>query len=163
MQQALAEQMARYEERRDLLNSLELLEARRGIQPRTMTEAISLFKALFAHCPLPAWVKNADGVMLAKNPAYVEIYGKTDEGYIGKVDADQWAKDEVERYSDNDRVALRDGYQVEHEPIQNPVSIRQESLDVVKWAWLLDDGQRLAVGVVSGTRPLPQAARLDGR
>lgn len=155
---------ARYEEREAQIRAFETLQSRLGEQPKSIHDAVFAFRSMFRWCPFPAWVKNADGYMLAKNPAYMEIYGrsKSDEAYIGLWDSAVWPEETAKRYDLNDGEALEHGSTVKHESIYNDVTRRTEALDVAKWTWVLSNGDRLVVGIVTGNIPLPKCARYDG-
>ena len=60
--------------------------------------------------PLPTWLKDLDGTMLAINDSY-ELYflkpiGKKKEDYIGKTDFDIWDEDVAKVYKENDLAVL---------------------------------------------------------
>ena len=162
-QERYAAREARAAERDALIDQIELLQSRLGEQPKSIHDAVFAFRAMFKMCPFPAWVKNSDGYMLAKNPAYTEIYGSatSDERYIGLLDSDVWPEETAARYDANDREALSEGSMVRFEKIENEVTGRPEALEVAKWAWVLDNGDKLVVGVVTGNIPQPSCARYE--
>lgn len=155
---------ARYQEREAQIRAFETLQGRLGQQPKSIHDAVFAFRAMFRWCPFPAWLKNAEGYMLAKNPAYMEVYGKSksDDRYIGLRDAAVWPDETAERYDANDKEALEHGSIVKHEQIYNEMTHRTEALDVAKWTWGLENGDRVVVGVVTGNIPMPSCARYDG-
>lgn len=61
--------------------------------------------------PLPTWLKDLDGTMLAINDSY-EFYflkpiNRTKEDYIGKTDFDIWNEEIAKIYKENDLAVLR--------------------------------------------------------
>lgn len=61
--------------------------------------------------PVPQWLKDVDGTMLAINKAYedqfLEPLGKEASDYIGKTDKDVWEKATAEVFAANDRIVTR--------------------------------------------------------
>lgn len=150
----------KYRLRRDMIEGMALLEERQGPQPCAMREAVELFQSLFKHCPFPAWMKSDQGVMLATNPAYKEIYGMrvTDESYVGRTDRDAWPVEEALRFAENDRLALQEGSVVTAEKIFSLRCQHEELLIGSKWSWTLSGDVRVVVGMVSHSVALPKGS-----
>lgn len=65
-----------------------------------------VMESSYMHIPLPSWLKDIDGTMLAVNDAY-EIYflipnGYTKADYVGKTDADVWPHDIAKQFIESD-------------------------------------------------------------
>jgi hypothetical protein len=60
----------------------------------------------YMHIPLPSWLKDIDGTMLAVNDAY-EMYflipnGFVKSDYIGKTDSDVWPENVAQEFIESD-------------------------------------------------------------
>lgn len=132
---------------------LKLLESRVGQLPDSKTDAIRLFYNLFERCPYSAFLKDADGTMLAKTDSYGENHGQGDE-YLGQKDPAAWGPD-VD-FAALDSEAMDKGYAVGSERQYNPASGRVEMYHVGKWKWTLADGSEVEVGMVTANTPLPR-------
>tara|TARA_Y100001963_G_scaffold152551_1_gene237609 strand:- start:1251 stop:1880 length:630 start_codon:yes stop_codon:yes gene_type:complete len=76
--------------------------------------------------PVPQWLKDVDGTMLAINKAYestfLEPMDKEASDYIGKTDKDVWDKATAESFASNDRIVMRS-----KKPFQTQESINLEN------------------------------------
>lgn len=104
--------------------------------------------------PLPAWVKDKNGMMLYINEHYTRAYGVSPQDYIGRTDAEVWGRETAERFRANDLAVMESGlpyYAVE--PVHNVVTGRQQFLDVLKFPLLLDGSLLGIAGIVTGYKP----------
>lgn len=65
-----------------------------------------VMESSYMHIPLPSWLKDIDGTMLAVNDAY-EIYflipnGYTKSDYVGKTDSDVWPENIAKQFIESD-------------------------------------------------------------
>ena len=65
-----------------------------------------VMESSYMHIPLPSWLKDIDGTMLAVNDAY-EIYflipnGYTKADYVGKTDSDVWPENIAKQFIESD-------------------------------------------------------------
>lgn len=70
-----------------------------------------VMESSYMHIPLPSWLKDIDGTMLAVNDAY-EIYflipnGYTKADYVGKTDSDVWPENLAQEFIGNDILTLQ--------------------------------------------------------
>lgn len=71
---------------------------------------IILLESAQNHSPLPMWLKDTDGTMLALNDAYTETFlepnGISKKDYVGHFDKDVWPLHIAQEYGENDRQVL---------------------------------------------------------
>ena len=70
-----------------------------------------VMESSYMHIPLPSWLKDIDGTMLAVNDAY-EMYflipnGFVKSDYIGKTDSDVWPENVAQEFIGNDILTLQ--------------------------------------------------------
>ena len=70
-----------------------------------------VMESSYMHIPLPSWLKDIDGTMLAVNDAY-EMYFLIPNGfvksyYIGKTDSDVWPENVAQEFIGNDILTLQ--------------------------------------------------------
>ena len=70
-----------------------------------------VMESSYMHIPLPSWLKDIDGTMLAVNDAY-EMYflipnGFVKSDYIGKTDSDVWPENIAQEFIGNDILTLQ--------------------------------------------------------
>ena len=70
-----------------------------------------VMESSYLHIPLPSWLKDIDGTMLAVNDAY-EMYflipnGFVKSDYIGKTDSDVWPENVAQEFIGNDILTLQ--------------------------------------------------------
>ena len=70
-----------------------------------------VMESSYMHIPLPSWLKDIDGTMLAVNDAY-EMYflipnGFVKSDYIGKTDSDVWPENIAQEFISNDILTLQ--------------------------------------------------------
>lgn len=70
-----------------------------------------VMESSYMHIPLPSWLKDIDGTMLAVNDAY-EMYflipnGFVKSDYIGKTDSDVWPGNVAQEFIGNDILTLQ--------------------------------------------------------
>lgn len=104
-----------------------------------LTEQLNLLDASaaiddwFFHFPWPAWLKGADGVMIAINPAYTEHYGIELKDYVGTKDA-PWDRSTRAAFGANDKEVAGTGRPgVYSERIYNNKTGESENLLVCKF------------------------------
>jgi PAS domain-containing protein len=65
-------------------------------------QRLMLLESVHNDLPLPQWIKDKHGRMLALNKSYVNVFlaalGKDADDYIGKTDEDVWGKDIGSKY-----------------------------------------------------------------
>ena len=70
------------------------------------------FRSSHDSSPLPMWIKDAEGKVLACNRAYEVLFlrprGYTLNDYLGRTDADVWPSHVAEQFRENDLSVLRD-------------------------------------------------------
>lgn len=71
---------------------------------------ITLLESAQNHSPLPMWLKDTDGTMLAVNDSYDAIFLKPNGiqkgDYVGHFDADVWPETLAQEYKENDEQVL---------------------------------------------------------
>ena len=79
----------------------------------TLLHNIALLESAHQDLPLPMWLKDKDGRMLAVNLAYEKSFlqpiGKTRQDYINQTDFDIWPDEVAERYRSHDRTVMNTG------------------------------------------------------
>lgn len=67
---------------------------------------VLLLESATQDLPIPMWLKDMDGTMLALNPAYEQIFliphNKTMKDYIGKQDVDVWPEEISKAFKEHD-------------------------------------------------------------
>lgn len=65
-----------------------------------------IMESAYMHIPVPSWLKDLDGTMLALNEAYEDNFlkplGLCRADYIGKTDFDIWDEETAKEYQEND-------------------------------------------------------------
>lgn len=84
---------------------------------------MTLMRASSPNIPIPMWVKDTNGTMLALNDEYERAFlmpkGKRREDYIGRKDDDLWGAELAKQFRSDDRLAIaQDEPIVILEPIQ---------------------------------------------
>lgn len=78
-----------------------------------LQNAVTLMESAHQDLPVPMWLKDANGKMLALNPSYEEIFliprGYVRKDYVGHFDEDVWPKDVANSFTANDRKVFRTG------------------------------------------------------
>lgn len=76
-----------------------------------MTNKLVLFESSHQHIPLPIWLKDTNGKMLAVNEEYetkiLSIRGLKATDYVGKTDFEVWPKETAEEFIAHDRKVAR--------------------------------------------------------
>jgi hypothetical protein len=71
---------------------------------------LAMMESAHMDAPLPMWLKDVDGTMLALNQAYEDAFlrpiGKTANDYIGRKDVDVYGEELGRQFADHDRIAL---------------------------------------------------------
>lgn len=74
---------------------------------------IILLESAHMDLPIPMWLKDTKGIMLALNASYEQTFlipnGKTTSDYIGKTDIDVWGQEIGTQYWKHDQQVLRTG------------------------------------------------------
>jgi PAS domain-containing protein len=80
-------------------------------QVERLQNKVTLLESSHQDAPIPIWLKDKHGVMLALNPEYERTFliphGKTREDYLHKTDYDVWPEDIAAEYIRNDRLVMR--------------------------------------------------------
>lgn len=83
------------------------------IEVAELRNKIVLLESAHQDLPLPAWLKDTKGTMLALNPTYEEMFliprGYTATDYIGNDDKAVWPPEIAEQYTKHDKMVLRSG------------------------------------------------------
>lgn len=70
-----------------------------------------VIESSYMHIPLPSWLKDVDGTMLAVNDAYEKYFlipnGYTKTDYVGQTDFDVWTAEAAQQYIDSDIILLQ--------------------------------------------------------
>lgn len=65
-----------------------------------------IMESAYMHIPVPSWLKDLDGTMLALNEAYEDNFlkplGLSRADYVGKTDFDIWDEETAKEYQQND-------------------------------------------------------------
>ena len=89
-------------------NSKRLVELERRLTE--LTQTVMLMESAHQDLPLPQWLKDRNGIMLAFNQSYEETFlvpiGVTKNEYIGRSDYDIWPEEIAKQYAINDRKVL---------------------------------------------------------
>jgi two-component system cell cycle sensor histidine kinase/response regulator CckA len=72
-------------------------------------EGEDLFNAFMAHCPVTAFIKDADGRLLYINPAFEQAFSFAGKDWKDKTDAELWPPDTAEVLRENDLAILASG------------------------------------------------------
>lgn len=108
---------------------------------------ILLMESSHSDLPLPQWLKDTNGVMLAVNKAFEDYFllpiGKTAGDYLGNNDFHIWPNDVAERLFANDREVMRRRKPVRHKEIMN-LAGHMEEIDVIRYPRFSD---RTLIGV----------------
>lgn len=102
------------EERKELTEINKIFQKRvleLELEVRELRNKILLLESAHNNSPLPTWLKDTDGTMLALNQAYDELFLKPNgikiENYIGSTDHAVWPKEIAKEYEKNDLFVLR--------------------------------------------------------
>lgn len=102
------------EERKELTEINKILQKRvleLELEVRELRNKILLLESAHNNSPLPTWLKDTDGTMLALNQACEELFLKPNgikiENYIGSTDYAVWPKEIAREYEKNDLFVLR--------------------------------------------------------
>jgi len=108
---------------------------------------ILLMESSHSDLPLPQWLKDTNGVMLAVNKAFEDYFltpiGKTAGDYLGNNDFHVWPTDVAERLFANDREVMRRRKPVRHKEIMK-INGHTEEIDVIRYPRFSD---RTLIGV----------------
>lgn len=74
---------------------------------------VELLESAHQDLPLPMWLKDSNGIMMALNSEYEETFlipnGKSKDDYIGKTDFDVWDKTTATIFNNHDKMVFRTG------------------------------------------------------
>jgi hypothetical protein len=108
-----------------------------------------IMESAYMHIPIPSWLKDLDGTMLALNEAYEDNFlkplGLCRADYLGKTDFDIWDEDVAKEYQQNDVAVLQSPEKVwfgDERIIINGVDVTKEwkTLKYVRFAGDLEVG-----------------------
>jgi len=89
------------------LRQLRLLKS----QVKVLQEKVTMLESSHQDAPIPIWLKDKFGIMLALNPAYEKTFlfpiGKTRDDYLHRSDYDIWPDDIAAEYIKNDKMVQR--------------------------------------------------------
>lgn len=92
------------------LGKLANLEANMRLMEKELQAKAQLFESAHSHLPVPMWLKDLDGKMLALNDAYEQVFlrpqGKSRDDYIGFIDHDVWPDDIADQFVEHDNQVL---------------------------------------------------------
>ena len=127
-EQAESECLTRYDELDDRFTKLK--------------HAFQIHKVSNPELPIPMWKKDLNGVMLALNDAYEEIFlfplGKTREDYIGSKDEAIWGPEIAAEFKRNDQSVKRKGKSVRLFEHVKTAGETFEEYDIVKYPEKID-------------------------
>jgi len=102
------------DEREKLIHEVERLQDRLMIQDRkinSLSTKFTLLESAHDNSPIPKWLKDTDGTMLAFNQAYIKIFlepnGIDPQDYLMHFDHDVWPENISDEYHKNDQMVLR--------------------------------------------------------
>lgn len=102
---------------------------------------LQLMESAHYDLPVPSWLKDTNGVMLAINPAYEELFlrplGLNPSDYIGKTDIEFWGEKIGREFMVKDQQVFRQGKSelvIETIPLPNGESARYLTLKYVRMA-----------------------------
>lgn len=102
---------------------------------------LQLMESAHYDLPIPSWLKDTNGVMLALNPAYEELFLRPLElnpsDYIGKTDIEFWGEKVGKQFMNKDQQVFRQGKSelvIEHIPLPNGEFARYLILKYVRMA-----------------------------
>lgn len=106
------------EEMRELRTALEKERDERAAKELQLRQEVSnlrskllIMESAHLDLPVPQWLKDKDGTMLALNAAYEQIFldriNKTASDYIGSKDSAVWPEATAESFTRNDRIVMR--------------------------------------------------------
>lgn len=102
---------------------------------------LQLMESAHYDLPIPSWLKDTNGVMLAINPAYEELFltplGLNPSNYIGKTDVEFWGETIGRPYMVKDQQVFRNGKSelcIETVPLPNEETTRYLILKYVRTA-----------------------------
>lgn len=94
------------------------------VRIRALQNQISLIESSHQDLPIPMWLKDLDGKMLALNREYERTFlkpkGLTIQDYIGKYDHEVWDKDTADEFKSHDAKVLE---------LKRPMAFKNEGLD----------------------------------
>lgn len=98
--QLILKRFARSKEMKQLQDEVERLQNK-----------VTLLESSHQDAPIPIWLKDRNGIMLALNPEYEKLFlvpiGKNREDYLYNSDYDIWPEDVAAEYVKNDQYVMR--------------------------------------------------------
>ena len=96
-----------------------------------------LFASSHDSSPLPTWIKDRDGKVLAANRAYERTFlrprGHSLADYVGRCDADVWPEHVAAEYAANDNAVLRTGEIWDGEENVPDAAGKSRSIRIIKY------------------------------
>lgn len=87
----------------------EVRELRKEVE--RLQNKVTLLESSHQDAPIPIWLKDRNGVMLALNPEYERLFllptGKSREDYLHHTDYDVWPEEVAAEYVRNDQMVMR--------------------------------------------------------
>lgn len=89
--------------------SQELIRLKREVS--SLQDKVTLLESSHQDAPIPIWLKDRSGIMLALNPSYEKEFliplGKNRKDYLHKSDYDIWPEEIAREYVQNDNFVMR--------------------------------------------------------
>ena len=80
-------------------------------QVNVLQQKVTMLESSHQDAPIPIWLKDQFGIMLALNPAYEKTFllpiGKTRDDYLHRSDYDIWPDEVAAEYIKNDKMVQR--------------------------------------------------------
>ncbi|GBG00887.1 hypothetical protein AZSI13_02140 [Azospira sp. I13] len=129
---------------------------------RELERERSHLHALLKGIPDPLWMKDANGVYLASNPAFERMMGFGEQEIIGKTDYDLVPRELADFFRDKDRAAMTAGTsQVNEEWVMHAADREERLLETIKTPIL--DGEGHLEGVLGLARDITEHKRLEAQ
>jgi PAS domain S-box-containing protein len=120
-----------------------------------------LLEALVVSIPDPVWLKDADGVYLACNRAFEQLYGAHESEVVGKRDCDFVSAEQAEFFLAMDRAAIAAGKPcINEEALVFAANGRRVLAQTIKTPIFDPDGRLL--GVLGVARDITELRRAEG-
>lgn len=99
------------------------------------------FRSYMEHSPALAFMKDAEGRMLYVNPKFCQRFGRPEEHFLGRSDAELWSESAARRLRDQDLGVLRSGQPLRIPDLMLPVGGVETHWNIAKFPLVDEDGQ----------------------
>lgn len=122
-------------------------------QVEKLYKKIQLLESGHQDLPLPMWLKDPSGTMLAVNIAYEETFllprGFTSDDYVGKKDTAVWPAETAKVFAKNDRSVYRSGVIWRGTETMPSAAGDHESWKIIKYVRYSPDGQKIGIAGIA--------------